>query len=231
MAETTYRLVMRTGPTPGQAFDLTQKEMTVGRDLQNTIILNDAEVSRKHARIYPQSGGFVLEDLGSTNGTFVNGQRLMGPHLLRPGEVIFFGETISVAYEVMQFDPNATMASSAHVGAEVAPSPQQGGWQSYPAPQQGYPPAQPAYAPAQPPPVYSQPAPQYSGQIPPGPVTGEVPPKALAPSGRRNLLLLGGGCLILLLCLCLVAAYSFDTLNLYCQGPFSMLSGILYTCP
>jgi pSer/pThr/pTyr-binding forkhead associated (FHA) protein len=76
---------MRTGPTPGQVFELSANEMTLGREPGNEITINDAEISRKHARLSLQAGTYMLEDLGSTNGTFVNGQRLMGPHALRAG--------------------------------------------------------------------------------------------------------------------------------------------------
>ena len=78
-------LIMRTGPNPGKSFELTKNELYIGRDINNDIVINDSEISRKHARLILQAGGYVLEDLGSTNGSFVNGQRLMGPHVLRPG--------------------------------------------------------------------------------------------------------------------------------------------------
>jgi pSer/pThr/pTyr-binding forkhead associated (FHA) protein len=94
-----FQLVMRSGPNPGKTFELSEGEATIGRDITNAIVINDAEVSRRHARLSPQAGGYVLEDLGSTNGTFVNGQRLMGPHLLRPGELVLLGENVSLAYE------------------------------------------------------------------------------------------------------------------------------------
>ncbi|MCZ7552248.1 MAG: FHA domain-containing protein [Anaerolineales bacterium] len=85
MASQTYQLVMHKGPNPGKIFELVQDELTIGRDITNRIVINDAEVSRKHARLTLQSGAYVIEDLGSTNGTFVDSQRLIGPHMLRPG--------------------------------------------------------------------------------------------------------------------------------------------------
>jgi hypothetical protein len=84
MASLKFHLIMRSGPEPGKAYELTNSEIYIGRDIHNDVVINDAEVSRKHARMEIQAGGYVLEDLGSTNGTFVNGQRLMGPHVLRP---------------------------------------------------------------------------------------------------------------------------------------------------
>ena len=116
MAPQTFQLVMRTGPTPGKTFALTVPELTIGREVSNNIVINDVEVSRKHARLVMQAGGYVLEDLGSTNGTFVNGQRLMGPHILRSGELIMLGENVGLVYEVQQ-DINATVISTAGAAA------------------------------------------------------------------------------------------------------------------
>lgn len=106
-----YQLIMRTGPTPGAAFTLEGDQMTIGRDSTNEITINDAEVSRRHARLTFQGGKYVLEDLGSTNGTFVNGQRLAGPRVLKAGEVVSFGEQIVLVFEASTFDPAATVAS------------------------------------------------------------------------------------------------------------------------
>ena len=70
-----FQLIMRTGPTPGATFTLEGDQLNIGRDSTNEVTINDAEVSRHHARLTFQGGKYVLEDLGSTNGTFVNGQR------------------------------------------------------------------------------------------------------------------------------------------------------------
>lgn len=106
-----FQLIMRTGPTPGATFILEGDQLTIGRDSTNEIVINDAEVSRRHARLTFQGGKYVLEDLGSTNGTFVNGQRLAGPRVLKAGEVVSFGEQIVLVFEVMTNDPGATMVS------------------------------------------------------------------------------------------------------------------------
>ena len=70
--------------------------------------INDAEISRKHARLTFQGGKYVLEDLGSTNGTFVNGQRLAGPVVLKSGDVVSLGEQIVLMYDVLSVDAGAT---------------------------------------------------------------------------------------------------------------------------
>jgi len=106
-----FQLIMRSGPTPGAAFILEGDQMTIGRDSTNEIVINDAEISRRHSRLTFQGGKYVLEDLGSTNGTFVNGQRLAGPRVLKTGEVVSFGEQIMLVFEASTIDPGATMIS------------------------------------------------------------------------------------------------------------------------
>ena len=107
-----YQLTMRSGPNPGTVYALEGEQISIGRDSSNGIAVNDAEVSRRHSRLTFQGGKYVLEDLGSTNGTFVNGQRLTGPRVLKSGEVISLGEQIVFVYEAVESDPGATMVSS-----------------------------------------------------------------------------------------------------------------------
>ena len=106
-----FQLIMRSGPTPGASFTLEGDQLTIGRDSTNEITINDAEISRRHARLTFQGGKYVLEDLGSTNGTFVNGQRLAGPRVLKAGEVVSFGEQIVLVFEATNIDAGATMVS------------------------------------------------------------------------------------------------------------------------
>src|SRR5262245_3619536 len=118
-----YRLTLRQGPVPGKIYELVKDVSTIGRDVSNDIVINDAEVSRNHARLTSQSGGFLLEDLASTNGTFVNGQRLIGPKLLNPGDVVGLGETVVLEYSVMMADAGATVIAAAPMAPRVAPTP------------------------------------------------------------------------------------------------------------
>jgi pSer/pThr/pTyr-binding forkhead associated (FHA) protein len=73
-----FRLIVRRGPQPNQTFDLDKDVVTLGRDITNDIVINDPEVSRHHLRFARGADGYNMEDLGSTNGTFVNGQRMTG---------------------------------------------------------------------------------------------------------------------------------------------------------
>lgn len=119
-----FQFVMRSGPTPGVTFPLEGDQLFIGRDSSNAVPINDAEISRKHSRLSYQGGKYVLEDLGSTNGTFVNGQRLAGPVVLKAGDVVSLGEQIVLMYDAINMDPGATIASS-RKSAHVSPPPVQ----------------------------------------------------------------------------------------------------------
>ena len=118
-----FQFVMRSGPTPGVTFPLEGDQLTIGRDSTNGVAINDAEVSRKHARLMFQGGKYVLEDLGSTNGTFVNGQRLAGPIVLKSGDVISLGEQIVLMYDAIAADAGATVAVPRRAVQQAAPPP------------------------------------------------------------------------------------------------------------
>ena len=118
-----FQLIMRSGPTPGATFTLEGDQIDIGRDSTNEIVINDAEISRRHARLTFQGGKYVLEDLGSTNGTFVNGQRLAGPRVLKAGEVVSFGEQIVMIFEASNFDAGATVVSPRAAAVPAASRP------------------------------------------------------------------------------------------------------------
>jgi pSer/pThr/pTyr-binding forkhead associated (FHA) protein len=70
-------------------------EITIGRDPGCTLMIDgDTFVSQRHARIYVHDGQPMVEDLGSTNGSFHNGNRLVGSRLLHPGDRVQFGYTV-----------------------------------------------------------------------------------------------------------------------------------------
>ncbi len=76
-----------------ESFALGFEPVSIGRHSDNTIILPDVQVSRHHAEIVMQGGRWVISDLGSANGTYVNGQRIPGPQVLNHGDSIRLGQT------------------------------------------------------------------------------------------------------------------------------------------
>jgi pSer/pThr/pTyr-binding forkhead associated (FHA) protein len=77
----------------GQVFPLGFEVVTIGRHGDNAIILADPQASRHHAEIVMQGGRWVIQDLDSANGTFVNGQRIEQPQLLRHGDLVRIGQS------------------------------------------------------------------------------------------------------------------------------------------
>jgi hypothetical protein len=90
------RLVVVASPTfqDGEVFTLDSHPLTVGRAVNNDVSMPDDEyASGRHARFEPRRDGVWVEDIGSTNGTFVNGIRLTRERRLVPGDVVRIGET------------------------------------------------------------------------------------------------------------------------------------------
>lgn len=229
--QSNFRLVMRAGPSVGKVYELHKNELFLGRDLSNDIVINDPEISRRHSRFYLQGNGFVLEDLGSTNGTFVNGQRLMGPNVLRPGDVITFGERMSLVFESSDYDQDATMASPASRPTYGNQEPVQ----IYQDPQPLYPTPPPAYTPPQPagypqqnyPPQAAQPlrpVESYAGQVPQAYAPEMVEPR------RTPVSWIVAAVVLLLACLCLAAFLFFAPKSFWCALPIDWVA-LGGTCP
>jgi pSer/pThr/pTyr-binding forkhead associated (FHA) protein len=80
--------------TPGEAYELDSVQLTAGRGANNDLSLPDDEfASARHARFEPRRDGVYVEDVGSTNGTFVNGIRLARERRLSPCDIVRVGET------------------------------------------------------------------------------------------------------------------------------------------
>ena len=78
----------------GEGFELNSVQLTIGRGNQNDIpIATDEYASARHARFEPRQDGVWVQDLGSTNGTFLNGTRLDRPRRLAQGDIVRVGET------------------------------------------------------------------------------------------------------------------------------------------
>lgn len=87
-------LVVISGKPLGKSFYLTKEKITLGRDLTADISLGETAVSRRHTQFEVTPDGIIVNDLGSTNGTFVNDQKLDGARLLKDGDLIRCGNTI-----------------------------------------------------------------------------------------------------------------------------------------
>jgi pSer/pThr/pTyr-binding forkhead associated (FHA) protein len=114
-------LVVRQGAQAGMSFPLTGNQLLIGREEGLEIVLQDPESSRRHVRISWQGGQFVIEDLGSTNGTFVNGVQITTPQILNPGDSIGIGQTALV------FQVSGAQIRPPHYAPSVPQAPLGGG--------------------------------------------------------------------------------------------------------
>ena len=87
-------LVVTAGALKGTSLDLAQQQITLGRANDATLVLNDDYASSRHARIFPQDGQWIVEDLGSTNGTYLDRQKVTRPMPVPVGVPIRIGKTV-----------------------------------------------------------------------------------------------------------------------------------------
>ena len=92
-------LTVRRGPQAGTVYELDKNSIRIGRGSKNDIIIDDNDVSRNHCQLIRQADDFEIHDLQSTNGTFINGQRVNGNRLLQSGNLIELGDTITLEYD------------------------------------------------------------------------------------------------------------------------------------
>jgi pSer/pThr/pTyr-binding forkhead associated (FHA) protein len=87
------KLVVIEGPLIGTIVPLGNIQITVGRAPDSTLVIDDDYASSRHARIYPSEGSWVVEDLGSTNGTWIDRTRITSPTVLPVGAPLRVGRT------------------------------------------------------------------------------------------------------------------------------------------
>ena len=188
-----FKLSVRQGPHPNLVLELDQDSYTIGREAGNEIVIEDPQVSRRHAQLTRQGASYLIEDIGSTNGTYVNGKRVTAPVLLSNGDMIGLADTIVLAVQApLTTGVEATVVSDA---AHYAP------------------PTQPAFTPpAVQQPVQAAPAVRQPTYTPP-PQYMPPQPEANAPikTDNRRTILIGVGCLALILVVCMIGfvAWSF----------------------
>lgn len=140
MGIASLKLVLQGGPSAGQSF-VVNGERSIGRGVDNDIIIADTTLSRQHARITVTNNGYAIEDLNSRNGTYVNDKPVQGQMPLRPGDVLRLGENTRL--HVQDADPQFTARS---MGPTVPTDPVR---------------AEPAVASPPPVPTPARPAPTY----------------------------------------------------------------------
>ena len=219
MAGAQYRLVVRQGPISGQIFELIRNEISIGRDIANDIVINDAEVSRKHARLILEGDRYKIEDLNSTNGTYIDGQRLIGPHLLAIGEIIMFGDNVGMIFDGEPGTSDVTVQSPVDLGMTPV--------SAIPAPVEDY-------VPPLPPTLPQMSVAPIAQQNPP-----ELQPEEMLAVERKPInswLLAGCGCLLVIVILAIAFLVFIDQPwkpggGLYCVSPFDIIFKTLGYCP
>jgi hypothetical protein len=219
MTKTQYRLVVRQGPIPGQVFECDRNEISIGRDIANDFVINDAEVSRRHARLTQEADRYKIEDLNSTNGTYIDGQRLIGPHILANGEIIMFGDNVGVIFEGEPTPQDITIVSPVDLGSTpvaAIPAPIE-------SPAQLVTPFQPRVN-------------EYPKIEAPMPEIEPESPVEITKKPINTWLLAGCGCLVVILLLFIAVIVFIDQPwnpggGLYCRIPFNIIFGALGFCP
>ena len=180
-------LVMTEGPQPGETFPLDAPTLVLGRDPRDAIVIDHPQVSRRHARIARRKDVWVLEDLESTNGTWVNGIRLVGPHVLVTGDVVGLSEAVMLTFHGEEPEAPEGKGPRPEPSAVSAPQPPPSSPQQAPAPQAER--VEPDR------PVSSAAALSADGRRPPSPIGAQTKGR----SEDRTGLWIGAGCAILLL--------------------------------
>ena len=204
-----YRLTVIKGFNKGKVFRLEQDKITIGRGEDNTIVLNIAEVSRAHSALTKVEEGYMIRDLGSTNGTFVDKKEIGEKYLLKPGDTVMFGDAVYMTYmaepdpEVTQITPRTKEPEAEQVTAVT--------------PRVDDPPVE---------------------EIPPvvkpeeDKTTQDILSESQGEEKKSNTWLWAGiGCIVVIFFLIVVGAIIFDFLDLYCTPPFDTLMRTFWACP
>jgi hypothetical protein len=91
---TPQRLLVTGGSLAGTSIGLADQQITIGRANDASLVLSDDYASSRHARLFPQNGQWIVEDLGSTNGTYLDRQKVTQPMPVPAGVPIRIGKTV-----------------------------------------------------------------------------------------------------------------------------------------
>ncbi|HEU5466637.1 MAG TPA: FHA domain-containing protein [Gemmatimonadales bacterium] len=171
--------LFRTGPLKGQRYQIKTPVLNIGRADYNDLVLADPSVSTSHAKLQRREGVWMLVDLDSTNGTFVDGEKVQGESPLSPGVMVRFGDVQAV------FEPtDDAMGTAKGGGTKVIEAFKPGSAAPAPAPK--------AAAPTPPPPKAPAPVPAVKRQ----PVPPPVPAKKKGCGASAAMFVLGGASLL-----------------------------------
>jgi pSer/pThr/pTyr-binding forkhead associated (FHA) protein len=110
-----FQLVISEGKEAGREFEFDQDSVVIGRTAECDVILYEAGVSRKHARILIEGAGIWIEDLGSSNGTRVNGETIQKKQALKDGDSISMGPVV-FAFKPVDLEPEGPTAENPEEG-------------------------------------------------------------------------------------------------------------------
>jgi predicted ester cyclase/ketosteroid isomerase-like protein len=94
----TFQITIKKGPNSGRVVELTEEKVTIGREPSNSLQIDDRGLSRSHASLTRSGSDYILKDLGSTNGTFVNGKAVNDSCTLKNGDLISLGEVVDLEF-------------------------------------------------------------------------------------------------------------------------------------
>lgn len=151
------KLVIQSGPMVGEALLIDGPEVVIGRETGVTWVIDSPGVSRRHARLFFRQDLVILEDLNSSNGTFINGERLTQPLALKPGDQIGLGRMVVLVFLAERSSVDATRLETGPSVTQMESGPGATRLEEAPARPAQWP--TPPPAPAYPPPAYESHAP------------------------------------------------------------------------
>jgi len=203
-----FHLTVIKGFNKGEVFPLDEDEVIIGRGEDNDIVLNIAEISRTHSALTRGEEGYIIKDLDSTNGTFVDKKKIGEKYLLKSGDTIMLGDAIYLTYQA-DADPEETL---------VAAPPEEI--------------SAPDETAATPIPAAREEASSPAETLREGKTAEENLSRNQVTEEKkgRTWLWAGIGCVVVIIFLIVIGLIIFDYLNLYCTPPFDTLLNFLYTC-